>query len=196
MANYSKTIIYKIQHETKLDLLYVGHTTEYSRRVAYHKSQTKSHTKKLYQMIRDNGGWNSFKMIPIMEYPCENKIQACIQEEKCRIELNANMNTNSAINNPIKQKQTKKTYKQEHREEILEKNKQYYQEHKEERKAYRDSIAEEQKIYKKEWYANNKEKINTERLQKYTCECGKENMLCNKARHEKTKFHLEFCNKN
>ena len=186
MADYFKTIIYKIQHETKLDLLYVGHTVEYSRRKAYHKSQVKSHTKKLYQMIRDNGGWDSFTMTPIMEFPCESKIQACIQEEKCRIELNANMNTISAINNPEKQKETSKKYKKEHHEEILEKCKIYDQNHKEERKTYRNSIAEEQKEYKKEWYANNKEEVNKKRLQKITCECGIEYTLSNKARHMKT----------
>ena len=108
MADYSKTIIYKIQHETKLDLLYVGHTTDFVKRKCFHKSQSKNNSKNIYQIIRENGGWELFKMTIIMEYPCENKIQACIQEEKCRIELNANMNTNSAINNPIKQKQTNK----------------------------------------------------------------------------------------
>ena len=185
MTNYSETVIYKIQHETKLDLLYVGHTTEFSRRKAYHKCQVKSNIKKLYQMIRDNGGWDSFKMSPIMEFPCENKIQACIQEEKCRIELNANMNTISAINNPEKYKETSKNYKEEHREELNKKNKEYYQNHKEERKAYRDSIAEEQKEYKKEWYANNKDKISKKGSQKIMCECGVEYTFSNKARHMK-----------
>ena len=190
MTDYSKTIIYKIQHETKLDLLYVGHTIEFSRRQTYHKSQVKMNTKKLYQMIRDNGGWESFKMTPIMEFPCENKIQACIQEEKCRIELNANMNTISAINNPEKQKETSRKYKKEHHEEILEKGKIYYQNHKEERKAYRESIAEEQKEYKKEWRAKNKDKINQRLLKKIMCTCGVEYTFCNKIRHEKTKFHI------
>jgi len=190
MADYAQTIIYKIQHETKLDLLYVGHTTEFSRRQTYHKSQVKTNTKKLYQMIRDNGGWECFKMVAIMEFPCENKTQACIQEEKCRIELNANMNSISAINNPEKQKETRKIYKKENREHIIADNKRYYQEHIEERKAYRESIAEEQKVYQKKWYQENKEARLIKNKIKYTCSCGKESLVCNKIRHEKSAFHL------
>ena len=190
MADYSKTVIYKIQHETNKELIYVGHTVEFSRRKAYHKSQVKTHTKKLYQMIRDNGGWECFKMNPIIEFPCENKTQACIQEEKCRIELNANMNTIGAILNIEKQKETHKIYKQEHKEQTSQKGKEWYQEHKEERKEYRESIAEEQKIYKKEWYQENREARLIKNKIKYTCSCGKESLETNRARHEKTAFHL------
>lgn len=186
MADYSKTIVYKIQHETKIDLLYVGHTTNYTQRKKQHKDNVKSHTKKLYQMIRDNGGWDSFIMSPILELSCENKIQAEIQEEKCRIELNATMNHRKAHTTIEEEKIRAKKYKEEHREHANTINKVWYENHKEERKAYRESIAEEQKEYKKEWYANNKEEISKIRSQKITCECGIEYTLSNKARHMKT----------
>ena len=188
--DYSKTIIYKIQHNTNSELVYVGHTTDYSQRKTQHKGNVKSHQKKLYQSIRENGGWECFTMAPIMEFPCETKIQAEIQEEKCRVELNATLNHRKAHTTIEEEKERAKKYKKEHHEEILEKNKVYYQNHKEERKAYRESIAEEQKEYKKEWRAKNKDKINQRLLKKIMCTCGVEYTFCNKIRHEKTKFHI------
>ena len=39
MPNYEKTVIYKIQHREKLDLLYVGCTTNFNARKNQHKSR-------------------------------------------------------------------------------------------------------------------------------------------------------------
>jgi hypothetical protein len=38
-------------------------------------------------MIRDNGNWESFKIMIIKEFPCNNKIELIIEEEKHRKEL-------------------------------------------------------------------------------------------------------------
>jgi len=192
MIDYLKTVIYKIEHNENKELLYVGHTTQYTRRKAYHKSQVDQSDRKIYKMIRENGGWDSFEMKPIMEYSCENKVQACIQEEKSRVELQANMNAISCIYNEKLQKENRAKYRQVHLEERHEKAKEYYQEHKEERKAYRKSIKEEQKEYKKKWYAENKAKINELRYQKYKCECGCEISKTNKSQHEKMKVHKAY----
>ena len=59
--DYSKTIIYKIEHIENDSLVYVGHTTNYEKRKCKHKSRCnngmdKSYDIKLYQMIRENGG--------------------------------------------------------------------------------------------------------------------------------------------
>jgi DNA mismatch repair ATPase MutL len=190
--NYSKTIIYKIEHNTKIDLVYVGHTTDFNSRKKQHKSQTISHPKKLYVMIRENGGWESFIMVAIMEFPCENKIQACIQEEKCRKDLQATMNDRQAHTTPQEHKEIKKKYKKENHEHILADNKRYYQENIEKIKQYRESRKEKSKDYKKDWYEKNKDEINAIRLQKYTCECGIEFSICNKLRHERSKRHQDF----
>lgn len=192
MADYSKTIIYKIQHITNNELLYVGHTTQFTRRKAFHKSQTMGNEKKIYQMIRNNGGWDSFLMKPIMEFSCENRTQAGIQEEKCRLELNANMNSIGCTYNKEKLVANKKIYRAEHREEIHAKDKIYREAHKEERKAYLESIKEEQKEYKKKWYAENKDKINELRYQKYKCVCGCEISKNNKSQHERMKVHKAY----
>ena len=43
-------------------------------------------------MIRENGGWDQFKMIIIKEFPCNTKTELLIEEDKLMIELKSNMN--------------------------------------------------------------------------------------------------------
>ena len=58
--NYQNTIIYKIQHIDKDDLLYVGHTTDFTKRKSSHKrtcnNPNRNYALKVYEMIRNNGG--------------------------------------------------------------------------------------------------------------------------------------------
>ena len=100
MPDYSKTVIYKIQHEDNESLVYIGSTTDFTKRKCSHKSRCnnpKVFNRKLYQMIRDNGGWDCFKMIQIKEFPCINKRQAEAEEDRNMLELKANMNHQRAI---------------------------------------------------------------------------------------------------
>ena len=88
---YHKSIIYKLEHVTNPELIYVGGTTNFSARKAQHKSRTlnpndKEHNGHKYKMIRANGGWESFNMIPIREISVETKRQLEIEEEKVREE--------------------------------------------------------------------------------------------------------------
>ena len=73
--DYQKAVIYKIQHLENEELLYVGSTTNFIKRKQHHKCicnkpTNMSYNLKVYQMIRDNGGWMQFKMIIIKEFPC------------------------------------------------------------------------------------------------------------------------------
>ena len=99
MPDYSKVIIYKIEHIDDPSLIYVGNTTNYSHRKNQHKSRSQNPNDKeycvyKYKMIRDNGGWDKFLMKPIKEFPCKNRIEAEIEEERCRVELKACLNKN------------------------------------------------------------------------------------------------------
>ena len=100
--DYSKTIIYKIQHEDKDELVYVGHTTNFVKRKNSHKrecinSTNNAYNSKLNEMIRENGGWDCFKMIMIEEYPCANHLESCKRKDECMRELKATMNNFSAV---------------------------------------------------------------------------------------------------
>ena len=97
MPDFSKTVIYKIQHEDDESLLYVGSTTNFTKRKCSHKRNCNNpndriYNIKLYQMIRDNGGWNCFRMIQIKKFPCNNKREAESEEDMFMMELKANMN--------------------------------------------------------------------------------------------------------
>ena len=89
VANYNNGKIYKIEHLEKPELVYIGSTTMFNRRKSSHKrtcnnKTSKEYNNKLYDMMRLNGGWDSFKMMIIKEYPCNNKTELLIEEERHR----------------------------------------------------------------------------------------------------------------
>jgi len=94
--NYSKTIIYKIEHIDDDNLVYVGHTTCWDKRKCKHKSACKNEldkSYKFYQMMRENGGWDMFRMIEVEKCPCADKREAEKRENEVMKELKATMNT-------------------------------------------------------------------------------------------------------
>lgn len=186
-TNYLNSVIYKIEHESKPELLYIGSTTNFIKRKAKHKfycnDKNKKCNTKLYQMMRDNGGFNEFKIMVIKEYPCNNKIELIIEEEKHRKEYNANLNTLKAYRTDEEEKEYFKEYKANNKDLIKTQNKEYITNNK-------DKIKE----YKKEYYETNKEKIKEQFKEKINCLCG--SIICKneKTRHEKSKKHQLFLN--
>lgn len=80
-------IVYKIQCLTDISgaLLYVGSTRNYRQRKFNHKSHCgnqncREYNFPVYQMIRANGGWENWEMVPIEELEC-TKIEASIREQ-------------------------------------------------------------------------------------------------------------------
>ena len=92
--DYSKTIIYKIQHKEKPELIYIGHTTNFDSRKYQHQkaSNDKNQSSPFYKRIQENGGWNSFIMAPIKQISCDSRIDALIEEQKTIDELGATLN--------------------------------------------------------------------------------------------------------
>ena len=96
--DYNNTIIYKIEHIEKDDLVYVGHTTNWDRRKYQHKKccnneNSSKYNYRLYQMVKDNGGWDKFRMIEVEKYPCSDRREADKRETEIMKELKANLNT-------------------------------------------------------------------------------------------------------
>lgn len=110
MNKYNKSIIYKLEHVEKSDLVYIGGTTNFNARKAQHKSRTQNVNDKefmayKYKMIRENGGWDMFRMIPIKEISVDSKRALEMEEEKVREEYKAKLNSHKAYTNdtpPIK----------------------------------------------------------------------------------------------
>ena len=98
-VDYNKTVIYKIFcDDDNITEIYIGSTTDYTRRKSEHKSscnntKRRRYNQKLYKTIRDNGGWENFRMIEIEKYPCNDKREAECREEYWRKNLKAELNS-------------------------------------------------------------------------------------------------------
>ena len=97
MPNYAKPIIFKLVNYDYPELVYVGSTTNFTNRKRHHKcgclnEKSKKHNLKVYQMIRENGGWENWNMIKICDYPCNNKREAELKEDEYMTELKASLN--------------------------------------------------------------------------------------------------------
>jgi len=208
-TDYSKNVIYKIQHNDDDSLLYVGHTTNFIKRKAQHKNNCGTYLFPLYKMIRENGGWECFTMIVIQNFPCENKMEARIEEDRMMREMKASMNERRAYLSPKDKTEYTKGYKQANREHICETKKEYNENNKEhisgKRKEYRQANKEPLREYKKQYRQANKEAINTKQKeyvkankeliseknkQPIECECGCSVRNDYLAKHKKTKKHL------
>jgi hypothetical protein len=163
--DYSSCLIYKLVcNNLNVKDCYVGHTTNFKQRKSLHKQNcnnpnSKKYNFKVYQIIRDNGGWNNWSMILVENYPCDDVLQARARERYWYELFNCKLN--SDVPNRSK-KEYQKIYNENNKEKIAEKCKEYYE--------------------------NNKEIIK----QIITCECGKQFQNCKKARHLKTKVHLNY----
>jgi hypothetical protein len=124
--DYSNTIIYKIycKDESVTDI-YVGHTTNFIQRKYSHKICSNNSNKlKIYEVIRNNGGWENWSMIQIEEISCNNFNEACARERHWIETLKASLNKH--IPN-----RTLKEWYQIHKEQIAEYKKQYREQNKE-----------------------------------------------------------------
>ena len=90
--NYQNTVIYKIVcNDLNIEDVYVGHTTNFTKRKYQHKSSSqnkngKSYELKLYKSIREDGGFENWSMIEIEKYPC-NDLQEASKRERYYYEL-------------------------------------------------------------------------------------------------------------
>ena len=79
-------IIYMITSlDPKIDYCYIGSTQNFTKRKIKHKSMCKTINSitdtKLYNTMRENGGWDNFQMTPIEEYLCDTPQEAHMREQ-------------------------------------------------------------------------------------------------------------------
>jgi hypothetical protein len=194
--DYSKTIIYKLVHNEDYDNanIYIGSTTDFIKRkwghkTRYYNENSQFHNLKIYQYIRENGGWECFNMIEIEKYPCNDGNEARAREEYWKCYFNSQLNSRKAFRtdeqNIIYKKEYAKEYVEQHKDKIKEQQQLKYENNKE-------YILNKVKTY----YENNKDKINENRKDKIMCECGCLTTKINIIRHHKTKKHIDLINKN
>jgi predicted GIY-YIG superfamily endonuclease len=105
--NYNNCIIYKLVClDTTYSEVYVGSTTNLKQRKSNHKSKcynenAKAYNFKIYQYMREHGGFENFAMIEIEKFPCENNRQLELREEHWRKELHATLNGQQAFTTEV-----------------------------------------------------------------------------------------------
>jgi hypothetical protein len=107
-ADYGNTIIYKITcKDPEIKDLYVGHTTNFVQRKRAHKQCSKnpktSTSCKLYDCIRQNGGWDNWIMEIIHFCKCNGLYEARKKEQEFFVSLNATLNSVEPMP-PLKEK--------------------------------------------------------------------------------------------
>lgn len=165
-------VMYKIcPKDINLNYCYIGHTNNFLFRKQQHKLPciNDDHKKvhfKLYQAIRQNGGWDEWEMIELEKFSGKTKLEARMREQELIKEHNANLNSLNAFITEEERKATKKAitekYREENKELLKEQTKKYKQDHAEiiaeQMKKYREENKEKIREKTKEYRVNNKEK--------------------------------------
>ena len=188
MPYYQNSVIYKLCHQDDLENknIYIGSTTNFTRRKHAHKSAHNNENKKeynypIYKFIRDNGGWDEWQMIPIEVFPCNDKKELEVKERH-HIELLKPKLNNRMPNRTIK----------EWIEDNKEKLKQYQKKYNEDNK---EKIAEKMKEYNKKYREDNKEKKAEKAKEKVICNnCGAEIRRDSLSKHKKSNKCKNYIN--
>ena len=165
-----KGVVYRIHG--LMGVVYVGSTTSFLLRRAHHKHDTFVKTTPLYTFMRDNGGWEAFKIEVIEEVEYTDKVEL-YQRERFYIEdlkplhnrrlpsqTNAERSRKQYRNNP-KVKEYKKQYYEQNKERIQQsvnewqtKNKERFREL---QKKWRERHPNYMKDYMKKYTKRNKD---------------------------------------
>jgi len=170
------------------EMCYVGSTVNMIQRTRTHKyncnnPNSRQQNLKLYKTIREHGGWDEFKIIPIGTAEHLTLTESRVIEEKYRIELCAELNSWRCIRTSEEDKEHRRLYRENNKEAITKRLKVWYKDNKE-------VITEKHKVY----YKKNKDKLNELASVKITCECGCEARRGDILRHRKTKKHIDLMN--
>ena len=115
-----------------VELCYVGSTVNMKERVRTHRSasndeKNNAHNFKVYQIIREHGGWCEFRMIEIGEDKQLTSIEARIKEEEYRVELKAELNGQKCFVSDEEKREGKKIsgkkYLEKNKEKITQRHK-------------------------------------------------------------------------
>lgn len=170
MPDYSNSCIYQIvcKDESITDS-YIGSTTNFKKRITQHRDnvnnyKSRKHKYKLYQFIRDHGGWSNWIMKPIINYSCESQIEVAEHERFYYDSLKPSLNYQ--IPN-----RTRKEWQQANRPKLNKSANDYYHKNKqkclESQKKWTSKNKDKIKIIKKTYYDKNKEEILEKKRQKY-----------------------------
>ena len=163
------------------DKFYVGSTRNRKERVRKHRNDSKVKDSKVYQTIREFGGWDNWRMVDLERYECDNKRQAEKREEELRVQLKAELNTRKSYRTKEEEAQYQKDYYLANKTHLDEYKKKHFETHKEEHN--RDA---------KKHRETHREEIKARARELVMCECGLTLTKSCMSRHRKSKRHTEW----
>ena len=173
--------VYKIvSKDENINEIYVGSSVNFKSRLQSHKCdcynvKRNNYNSKVYQFIREHGGWDNWNMIKIIDIDCEDKSELRYYEQLYISSLKPKLNCNKSYTT----EDDRKEYFKEH-----------YQQNKDKIKEYNEKNKEKIKENMKEYYQQNKDKLKEKTSVKINCECGGKYTRHNKSAHFKSKKHL------
>jgi hypothetical protein len=197
MPDYQLGKIYKLTCNVT-GLVYIGSTCQstLARRLAGHRGSYKRYLENnkndfitSFKVLENN----NYDIILIEQYPCDSKDELH-KKERSYIEsmqcVNKTIHTRNIkeyfIVNKIKIQKHTKEYCESNKEKIKEQRKEYYNKNKK-------TINEKKKIKFNENYYVNREKIKEKIKKKFDCQCGSSCRINDKARHNRSLKHINFC---
>lgn len=168
--NYANSVIYKLCcNDPTITDIYVGSTTNFTKRKTSHKKRcyndkAKEYNIYVYEFIRENGGWENWNMIEIIKCgEVKDKNELLKIERQYMDNLKATLNKKRPITTTEEKQQQvyekNKKYREENKEKIKEKYEENKEKYKPRVKAYRQEHKEERNAYRREWREKNKERL-------------------------------------
>jgi hypothetical protein len=172
ISDYQKGKIYKLKCND--GHYYIGSTIEsLKNRFRRHKSASKTQTSNAYKHINIIG-WDNVTIELLECYPCKTKDELQKKEDeyiKKHLEDPLCLNEHRSYLTIDEDKEKKKQYYEEHKQETLEYQQQYREANKEKIQEYfvnyRQENAEKRREYSKEYVEKNKEKVKEARRKRY-----------------------------
>ena len=122
-VNYQNSFVYKIVcQDVSVKDVYVGSTTDFKSRKNNHHQKSKTEDTKLYNFIRNHGGWYNFDMVLIEQVSCESSLELKKLERHYVETLHATLNTKLPS-------RSLSEFRDVHHEELKEYERQLYQRH-------------------------------------------------------------------
>ena len=168
MVNYNQCYVYKLSSKNEnIPQCYIGSTTNLKKRLYNHRNSNNNENNKnynmgLYKFIRDNGGFDEFKIEILEELSCNNK------QELHTIEKNYIIQNNDLLNLKIPTR-TQKQYYDENSDKIKEYQKklriqniekygdEYINKKREYQREYQNNNRQKTRDYSNKWVKNNKD---------------------------------------
>ena len=209
--NYQKACVYRLIYN---DITYyVGSTTNMRQRKSQHRrgcynEKNKDYNYQLYKFIRENEGFNNWKMIMVHAYPeCKTSEELRMHERNHIEELKPSLNVNRPIvteeekqneaNDRSRKARSKnpeqlKQWRLENAEHIKKYKLQYCVDNADKIREYAEAHRDEINLKGKMYREANAEKIKERDKKTIVCECGRVVNLRHKKSHEKLKIHINL----